>query len=111
MLLAALAILTRLLAGLLPAGELLDLPAQAFHLGQLLIPLILSCALLCAVAQRLLSLTNAIAHGIHGAIHRRQPSRLVHVIAPAIAYVFGRILHAALDVVLLYLADALPQAR
>ena len=43
---ALLTILALLIAGLLTAGELFDLAAQALHLGQLLIPLILSRALL-----------------------------------------------------------------
>jgi hypothetical protein len=60
---ALLAILPRLISALLlPAGELLDLAAQALHLGQLLIPLILTRALLGSVIQRLLRLTNAIPH-------------------------------------------------
>ena len=102
-------LLALLLAVLLPAGELLDLPAQALHLGQLLIPVILSGAFLGSVAQRLLSLANAFAHGIHRAIHRRQPSRLIHLIAAAVTDIFGRILDAALHVVLLDFAHAVPQ--
>ena len=96
---------------LLPAGKLFDLAAQALDLSQLLVPLILSGALLRSVGQRLLGLANAVAHAIHGAIHRRQPSRLVHLIAAPFADILGRILQAALHVILLDLADTVPETR
>jgi hypothetical protein len=102
-------LLTRLLAVLLAlsAGKLLQLPPQTFNLRQLLILFALAGALLGPVVQGLLSLTNSLAHRIHGAIHWRKPSRLVHLIGAALPDILGRILHAAFDVVLLDFADSI----